>query len=90
MLISGIRYKIKNIRKREFELSNKGCIESHLKGNFDYPWKRNVVEYYVTAKRHDEGFDRVLVFSEPDFKSLFPKKSTSPFSADATSPDDLR
>lgn len=72
MLINGLRYKIKEVVRRDFELTNKGCIEAHLKGNFSYPWKRSATEWYVKARRCDEDWDRVLVFTDSEFKKLFP------------------
>lgn len=72
MLIGNSRYWVKAIRKREFEITNKGAIQAHLQGDFHYPWKRLIVEYYVTAQMYSEVLDRTLVFTESEFKKLFP------------------
>ncbi len=72
MIIEGLRYKINKIEVRNFVLSNKGAMEALLKGNYSYPRTRNVTEYYITARRYDENFHRVLVLTKSEFDKLFP------------------
>lgn len=73
MLINGNRYKIKGIKRRDFEQTTKGCMEAFLKGNKDYPFTIPVTEYYVKARMNGEYFDRTLVFTASEFKTLFPR-----------------
>jgi hypothetical protein len=74
MLIYGNRYSVLGFEKKEFELTNKGMMQAHLKGNKDYPWKRSVTEYRVRVKMQSESFERTLVFDESEYKRLFPIK----------------
>lgn len=74
MLISGLRYEIKDIKRRDWRETNPFTMVRLLRGEPNLSLTHPMSEWYITVRRYDEDFDRVLVMTKNEFRKYFPNK----------------